>query len=122
MNVGKTLFAQIMDFLPWSTFARIVVRYDGDRRVRTLSCAEQYRAMAFTQLTYRESLRDIETCLSAQAASRAHVLQPSRRSQRGKAGARSRGCQEGSRGHRWVSPRPVQGGLRAGDSRLAQGD
>ena len=67
MNSGKTLFAQLMDFLPWSTFARIVARYGGDWRVRTLSCAEQYRAMAFAQLTYRESLRDIETCLSAQA-------------------------------------------------------
>ena len=67
MNIGKTLFAQLMDFLPWSTFARIVARYDGDARVRTLRCAEQYRAMAFAQLTYRESLRDIEVCLSAQA-------------------------------------------------------
>jgi transposase len=73
VNVGKTLFAQLMDFLPWSTFARMVARYDGDRRVRTLSCAEQYRAMAFAQLTYRESLRDIETCLSAQAAKRYHM-------------------------------------------------
>src|SRR5471032_1361630 len=62
-----------MDFLPWSTFARIVARYDGDHRVRTLSCAEQYRAMAFAQLTYRESPRDIETCLSAQAAKRYHM-------------------------------------------------
>ena len=68
MNSGKTLFAPLMDFLPWSTFTRIVSRYGGDWRVRTLSCAEQYRAMAFAQLTYRESLRDIETCLSAQAA------------------------------------------------------
>src|ERR1700730_7235473 len=57
-----------MDLLPWSTFTRIVSRYGGEWRVRTLSCAEQYRAMAFAQLTYRESLRDIETCLSAQAA------------------------------------------------------
>src|SRR5947208_13942554 len=55
-----------MDFLPWSTFARIVTRYGGGQRVRTLSCAEHYRAMAFAQLTYRESLRDIETCLSVQ--------------------------------------------------------
>jgi Domain of unknown function (DUF4372) len=47
-------------FLPWSTFTRIVARYRGDQRVRTLSCAEHYRAMAFAQLTYRESLRDIE--------------------------------------------------------------
>jgi hypothetical protein len=68
VNSGKTLFAQLMDFLPWSTFTRIVSRYGGDWRVRTLSCAEQYRAIAFAQLTYRESLRDIETCLSAQAA------------------------------------------------------
>src|SRR5215469_5749006 len=57
-----------MDFLPWSTFTRIVSRSGGDWRVRTLSCAEQYRAMAFAQLTYRESLRDIETYLSAQTA------------------------------------------------------
>src|SRR5271166_1038661 len=57
-----------MDFLPWSTFTRIVARYGGDQRVRTLSCAEHYRAMAFAQLTYRESLRDIETCLSVQAS------------------------------------------------------
>ena len=67
MNTGRTLFAQLMDFVPWSTFGRLVVRYDGDRRVRTLNCAEQYRAMAFAQLTYRESLRDIETCLAAQS-------------------------------------------------------
>ena len=68
MNTGKTLFAQLMDFLPWSTFSRLVGRYGGDQRVRTLACAEQYRAMAFAQLTYRESLRDIETCLAAQSA------------------------------------------------------
>jgi Domain of unknown function (DUF4372)/Transposase DDE domain len=68
MNNGKTLFAQLMDFLPWSTFTRIVARYGGDQRVRTLSCAEHYRAMAFAQLTYRESLRDIETCLSVQTS------------------------------------------------------
>ena len=68
MNTGKTIFAQLMDFLPWSTFDRIVARYEGDRAVRTLSCAAQYRAMAFAQLTYRESLRDIEACLSAQSA------------------------------------------------------
>ena len=61
MNTGKTLFAQLMDFLPWTTFTRVVDRYGGDHRVRTLSCAEQYRSMAFAQLTYRESLRDIET-------------------------------------------------------------
>ena len=67
MNTGKTLFAQVMDFLPWTTFARSVARCGGDRYAKKLTCAEQYRAMAFAQLTYRESLRDIETCLSAQA-------------------------------------------------------
>ena len=68
MNVGQTLFSQLMDFVPWATFARIVVRHGGDVRVRRLSCGEQFRAMAFAQLTFRESLRDIETCLSVQPA------------------------------------------------------
>jgi hypothetical protein len=66
MHVGKTLFAQVMEFLPWTTFQRIVERYRGDRRARTLRCTEQFRCLAFAQLTYRESLRDIEVCLSAQ--------------------------------------------------------
>ena len=73
MHTGKTLFAQVMDFLPWKTFHRIVTRYRGDHRARTLSCAEQFRCMAFAQLTYRESLRDIEVCLSAQAAKLYHM-------------------------------------------------
>ena len=73
MYLGKTLFAQIMDFLPWKTFHRIVKRYDGDCRIRTLSCAEHFRILAFAQLTYRESLRDIETCLSAQANKLYHM-------------------------------------------------
>jgi len=82
MDKGRTLFAQLMDFLPWSTFTRLVVRYDGDHRVRSLNCTEQYRAMAFAQLTYRESLRDIETCLSAQTAKlyRMGFREPVRRS------------------------------------------
>ena len=67
MNTGKTLFAQLMDFLPWTTFARIVERHGGDRYVKSLACTAQLRVMAFAQLTYRESLRDIEVCLSAQA-------------------------------------------------------
>lgn len=62
-----------MDFLPWTTFQRLVKRYAADRGVRTLNCAEQFRAMAFAQLTYRESLRDIEMCLCAQAAKRYHM-------------------------------------------------
>jgi transposase len=65
MYVGKTLFAQVMEFVPWTSFARIVQRHGGNSGVRTLSCAEQFRAMAFAQLTWRESLRDIETTLSA---------------------------------------------------------
>lgn len=73
MYLGKTLFTQIMDFLPWKTFHRVVTRYRGDHRVRTLSCAEQFRCMAFAQLTYRESLRDIEACLSAQSAKLYHM-------------------------------------------------
>ena len=55
MYHGKTLFAQLMDFLPWTTFTRLVSRYRGDHRVRTMSCAEQFRCMAFAQLTYRET-------------------------------------------------------------------
>lgn len=63
MNTGKTMFAQIMEFVPWTSFTRIVARHGGDSGVRRLSCTEQFRAMAFAQLTYRESLRDIEACL-----------------------------------------------------------
>jgi Domain of unknown function (DUF4372)/Transposase DDE domain len=73
MYTGKTLFAQLMDFLPWTTFAHIVTRYGGDHRVRTLPCTEHFRILAFAQLTYRESLRDIEACLSAQAAKLYHM-------------------------------------------------
>ena len=73
MNTGKTRFAQIMDFLPWTTFARCVARHGGDHYVKSLTCAEQYRAMAFAQLTYRESLCDIEACLTAQQAKLYHM-------------------------------------------------
>ena len=73
MNIGKTLFAQLMDFLPWKTFHRIVDRCDGDRYVKSMTCADQFRVMAFAQLTYRESLRDIEVCLSAQVAKLYHM-------------------------------------------------
>jgi len=66
--VGKTLFAQVMEFVPWTSFARIVQRHGGNAGVRALSCAEQFRAMAFAQLTWRESLRDIEASLSANSA------------------------------------------------------
>jgi len=62
-----------MDFLPWKTFHRIVTRHDGDRYVKSLTCADQFRVMAFAQLTYRESLRDIEVCLSAQVTKLYHM-------------------------------------------------
>jgi len=65
MNVGKTLFAQIMEYVPWKTFGRIIDRHGGDAGVRTLGCADLFRVMAFAQLTWRESLRDIEVCLTA---------------------------------------------------------
>ena len=66
MNLGRTLFSQIIDFIPWSSFNRLVEKYGGDVGVRTLFCTEQLRAMCFAQLTFRESLRDIEACLGAQ--------------------------------------------------------
>ena len=67
MNVGKTLFAQLMEFVPWTSFGRIVDRYSGNVGVRRMTCAEQFRVMAFAQLTWRESLRDIEVTLGANA-------------------------------------------------------
>jgi hypothetical protein len=68
MNEGKTLFAQVMEFVPWTSFGRIVQRWDGNNGVRSFNCAEQFRVMAFAQLTWRESLRDIEATLGANAS------------------------------------------------------
>jgi hypothetical protein len=65
MNSGKTVFSQITDFIPKKKFRRCVDRYKGNHRVRSFSCYDQYLCMAFAQLTYRESLRDIECCLRA---------------------------------------------------------
>lgn len=73
MHAGKSLFAQLMDFLPWTTFQRIVQRYGGNRGVRRLTCSAQFRAMAFAQLTHRESLRDVEVCLLAQGEKVYHM-------------------------------------------------
>jgi len=64
---GKTLFSQPVDFLPWTSFNRIGERYQGDRYIKPLSFAQHYRTMAFAQLAYRKSLRDIEVCLAAQS-------------------------------------------------------
>jgi hypothetical protein len=65
MNRGRTVFAQIIEYVSHNEFHRCVESYDGDRRVRKLTCWEQFLAMAFAQLTYRESLRDIEVSLAA---------------------------------------------------------
>jgi hypothetical protein len=65
MNSGRTVFAQLIDNLPQKEFQKCVARYRGDRYAKNFSCWDQYLAMAFAQLTYRESLRDIETCLGA---------------------------------------------------------
>ena len=66
MHSGKLVFSQVMDYLPLHTFRRCVQRYQGNHKVRHFSCLDQYLSMAFAQLTYRESLRDIEACLRAQ--------------------------------------------------------
>jgi len=71
--MGKTLFAQVMEFVPWKTFGRIVERHKGDAGIRTLSCADVFRVMAFAQITWRESLRDIEACLAANQAKLFHM-------------------------------------------------
>lgn len=63
MNTGKTVFSQVMDFFPWRTFQRRVERYKGNYRIKNFSCSDQFLCMAFAQITYRESLRDIEACL-----------------------------------------------------------
>jgi len=73
MHAGRIVFAQLMDFLPKHEFHRCVRRYRGNRRVRRFSCLDQFLSMAFAQLTYRESLRDIETCLRAMQSKLYHV-------------------------------------------------
>jgi hypothetical protein len=73
MYTGKLVFAQVMEHAPWHTFRRVVARYRGDFNVRTFSCLDQFLSMAFAQLTYREGLRDIEQCLSAQPGKCYHL-------------------------------------------------
>ena len=65
MNQGSTVFAQVLDFLPKRQFRRCVTRYQGNHRIRSFTCSDQFLCMAFAQLTYRDSLRDIECCLRA---------------------------------------------------------
>lgn len=73
MNQGKLVFAQLMQHLPLTTFRRCVVRYNGERKVQSFSCLDQFLCMAFAQLTYRESLRDIEACLRAHRSKLYHL-------------------------------------------------
>ena len=73
MHIGNLVFSQLMEFAPWHTFRRLVTKYRGDFNVRTFSCLDQFLSMAFAQLTYRESLRDIEACLRAQPTKLYHM-------------------------------------------------
>src|SRR5208337_2433622 len=73
MYAGKLVFAQVMEFAPWHTFRRLVAKYRADFNVRTFSCLDQFLSMAFAQITFRESLRDIEACLEAHAAKAYHL-------------------------------------------------
>jgi len=73
MNLGKLVFAQVAQHLPLTTFRRCVARYGGEHKVKSFSCLDQYLCMAFAQLTYRESLRDIEACLRAQESKLYHM-------------------------------------------------
>lgn len=73
MNTGRTIFSQLMDFLPLPEFRRCVERYRGDYKVQSFSCLDQFLCLAFAQLTYRESLRDIEACLRAQQSKLYHM-------------------------------------------------
>jgi len=73
MNVGRTVFAQLMDLLPLPEFRRCVDRYHGDYKVQSFSCLDQFLCLAFAQLSYRESLRDIEACLRAMQSRLYHM-------------------------------------------------
>ena len=73
MYTGKLVFSQVMDFMPLHTFRRCVARYQGDYKVKKFNCLDQYLCMAFAQITYRESLRDIEICLRTQAQKLYHM-------------------------------------------------
>ena len=73
MHSGKFVFAQIIDHLPLHSFRRCVRRYRGQYKVQSFSCLDQYLCMVFAQLTYRESLRDIEVCLRAQSSKLYHM-------------------------------------------------
>jgi len=65
MYEGRTVLVQLLEHLPWHTFRRLVRRYGGEKRIRSFTCRDQYLCIVIAQLTYRESLRDIEACLGA---------------------------------------------------------
>ena len=73
MNMGRTIFAQLMGFLPMYEFRKCIERYHGNYKIHTFSCLDQFLCMAFAQLTYRESLRDIEACLRSIGAKLYHM-------------------------------------------------
>jgi hypothetical protein len=73
MYAGKLVFAQVIDHMPLHTFRRCVNRYEGNRKVQSFTCLDQFLCMAFAQLTYRESLRDVEACLRAQQSKLYHM-------------------------------------------------
>src|SRR2546427_1860863 len=73
MNQGRTVFSQLVEFLPTYHFQICVERYEGNRYVKDFSCWDQFLCLAFAQLTYRESLRDIEACLRAQESKLYHM-------------------------------------------------
>ena len=98
MNHGKLVFAQMMQHLPLTTFRRCVSRYRGERKLHSFSCLDQFLCMAFAQLTFRESLRDIEACLRAQRSKLYHL------------GIRSASAQR-SRATRWPMPTPFVTGV-----------
>src|SRR5262245_64700543 len=76
MLEGKLVFAQVMEHLPLHALRRLIERYGGDRFVKGFGCQDQFRCMAFAQLTYRDSLRDTVTCLNAQASKLYHMGHP----------------------------------------------
>src|SRR5713101_5922032 len=73
MNSGRTVFSQLMELVPHKEFHKCVVRYSGNRYVKSFSCWDQFLAMAFAQLSYREGLRDIEACLGSVGSKLYHM-------------------------------------------------
>lgn len=103
MYEGQTVFAQLMEFLPRRTFQSCIARYNGHHNMKSFTCREQYLAMAFAQLTWRESLRDIETCLRAHQGKLYHMGFKSAMPRRVRRTTGSRDG-EGNPASRWACP------------------